>query len=270
MGQAMKAVATRGCRRAHRPALRAFRQRPLAEQPTSSTIAKWPTPAPPGDAPTPRSRSKARRRWEIQPDIVINGAPFTVAAKPKANVIEWTYITVPSGLKEDTWITSMEIRPSELAVTHHICVFFKPHTEDTQYNTPVWADRPRDEKGRTPAEEAGINGKHLPDSVLKGADGVQGCYVPGQFTQNYALFHSAKLIKAGTDVVFQLHYTPVGRDVVDRPRLGLTVAKPCGADFRHPGNLFAQRRQELRHSAQHSQLGKSAHGSRIPAGRRAG
>jgi hypothetical protein len=156
---------------------------------------------------------------------VINGAPFTVPAKPKANVIEWTYITVPSGLKEDTWITSMEIRPSELAVTHHICVFFKPHTEDTEYNTPVWADRPRDEKGRTPAENAGINGPGLPDSVLKGADGVQGCYVPGQFTQNYALFHAAKLVKAGTDIVFQLHYTPIGRDVVDRPRLGFTVAK---------------------------------------------
>jgi len=191
------------------------------------TISQWAdTGAAEGDpADAPVALKWPADGWEIQPDIVINGAPFTVSAKPKANVIEWTYITVPSGLKEDTWITSMEIRPSELAVTHHICVFFKPHTEDTQYNTPVWADRPRDEKGRTPAENAGINGPGLPDSVLKGTDGVQGCYVPGQFTQNYALFHAAKLIKAGTDIVFQLHYTPVGRDVVDRPRLGLTVAK---------------------------------------------
>jgi hypothetical protein len=191
------------------------------------TISKWAdSGAAEGDsADAPVAIKWPADGWEIQPDIVINGAPFTVPAKPKADVIEWTYITVPSGLKEDTWITSMEIRPSELAVTHHICVFFKPHAEDTQYNTPVWADRPRDEKGRTPAENAGINGPGLPDSVLKGADGVQGCYVPGQFTQNYALFHVAKLIKAGTDIVFQLHYTPIGRDVVDRPRLGFTVAK---------------------------------------------
>ena len=197
------------------------------QQSDIDTIAKWAdSGAAEGDAAdAPMAIQWPADGWEIQPDIVINGAPFTVAAKPKANVIEWTYITVPSGLKEDTWITSMEIRPSELAVTHHICVFFKPHTEDTQYNTPVWADRPRDEKGRTPAEEAGLNGKGLPDSVLKGTDGVQGCYVPGQFTQNYALFHAAKLVKAGTDIVFQLHYTPIGRDVVDRPRLGLTVAK---------------------------------------------
>ena len=197
------------------------------QQSDIDTISKWAdSGAAEGDAAdAPVAVKWPADGWEIQPDIVINGAPFTVPAKPKADVIEWTYITVPSGLTEDTWITSMEIRPSELAVTHPICVFFKPHTEDTQYGTPVWADRPRDEKGRTPAEEAGLNGKGLPDSVLKGADGVQGCYVPGQFTQNYGLFHAAKLVKANTDIVFQLHYTPIGRDVVDRPRLGLTVAK---------------------------------------------
>lgn len=197
------------------------------QQSDIDTIAKWAdTGAAEGDATdAPVAIKWPADGWEIQPDIVINGAPFTVPANPKSSVIEWNYITVPSGLKEDTWVTSMEIRPSELAVTHHICVFFKPHDPDTQYNTPVWADRPRDEKGRTSAEDSGLNGKGLPDSVLKGAGGVEGCYVPGQFTQNYALFHAAKLIKAGTDIVFQLHYTPIGREVVDRPRLGFTVAK---------------------------------------------
>jgi hypothetical protein len=134
--------------------------------------------------------------WEIQPDFIVNGPEFAVPAKPKANVIEWTYITVPSGFTEDTWITSMEIRPSEPSVTHHICVYFKPHLPDTQYNTPVWSARPRDEKGLAPAEAAGVNGRNLPESVLKGSAGPEGCYVPGQYTQDYRLFHAAKLIKA--------------------------------------------------------------------------
>jgi len=154
------------------------------------TIAQWAdSGALEGDAKdAPVAKAWPADGWEIQPDIIVNGAEFTVSAKPKANVIEWTYITVPSGIKEDTWVTSMEIRPSELAVTHHICIYFKPHTADTEYNKPVWADRPRDEKGLTPAEDAGINGKGLPESVLKGATGPEGCYVPGQFTQNYAQF----------------------------------------------------------------------------------
>ena len=191
------------------------------------TIAKWAdSGAPEGD---PKDAPAALRwpsdGWEIQPDLVVEGPAFTVPAKPKGNVVEWMYITVPGGFKEDTWITSMEIRPSALAVTHHICVYFKPHTGDTEYNKPVWAERPRDENGVAPASAAGANGRGLPPNLLKDATGPEGCYVPGQFAQNYGRFGAAKLMKAGTDIVFQLHYTPNGTEVVDRPRLGFAVAK---------------------------------------------
>ena len=163
--------------------------------------------------------------WQIQPDVVVDGQDFKVPASTKANVIEWTYFTVPSGLKEDTWVTSMEIRPSAIDVTHHICVYFKPHTPDTEYYKLVWADKPRDEKGLVGTKDAGTHGRGLPDDLLKGATGPEGCYVPGQFAQDYRQFQAAKLIKAGTDIIFQLHYTPTGKEVVDHPRLGFTVAK---------------------------------------------
>jgi hypothetical protein len=163
--------------------------------------------------------------WEIQPDLIINGPEFAVPARPKNDVIEWSYITVPSGVTKDTWITSMEIRPSEPSVTHHICVFFKPHTADVEYNKPVWYDRPRDESGSALASAAGINGRGIPQSITAGSNGIEGCYVPGQLTQDYRTHGAAKLLKAGTDVVFQVHYTPNGKDVTDRPRLGFTVAK---------------------------------------------
>jgi hypothetical protein len=197
------------------------------QQPDIDKIALWADNGAPEGNPkdAPAAVKWPEGGWEIQPDFIVNGPEFTVPAKPGANVIEWQYITVPSGIKEDTWVSSMEIRPSELAVTHHICVIFKPHSPDTQYNTPVWEEHPRDEKGLAPAEAAGVNGRNLPKSVLEGTSGVEGCYVPGQFTQDYRLFHAAKLIKAGTDIVFQLHYTPIGKEVVDRPRLGFTVAK---------------------------------------------
>ena len=163
--------------------------------------------------------------WDIQPDLTINGPSTVVPANPKNNVIEWSYITVPSGITEDTWITSMEIRPSEPAVTHHICVMFKPHTPDVKYNQPVWAARPRDEQGRALASAAGVNGRGIPESVTAGTNGIEGCYVPGQRTQDYRLHGAAKLLRAGTDIVFQVHYTPNGTEVTDRPRIGFTVAK---------------------------------------------
>ena len=190
-------------------------------------ISQWAdSGAPEGDAKdAPVAVKWPEGGWEIQPDIIVNGPETVVPAKPKANVIEWSYVIVPGNFKEDTWVTSMEIRPSELAVTHHICVYFKKHLPDTQYNTPYWSPRTRDDKGLAVAEEAGNNGKNLPKSVLEGTTGVEGCYVPGQFTQDYRVFQAAKLIKAGTDIVFQMHYTPTGKEVVDRPRLGFTVAK---------------------------------------------
>jgi hypothetical protein len=163
--------------------------------------------------------------WDIQPDIIVKGPEFVVPANPKNNVIEWVYLTVPSGITKDTWITSMEIRPSEPAVTHHICVYFRPHTPDVIYNTPIWADKPRDESGGVLASAAGLNGRGLPASITQGSNGIEGCYVPGQRTQDYRIHHAAKLFKADTDIVFQMHYTPNGKDVTDRPRIGFTVAK---------------------------------------------
>jgi hypothetical protein len=163
--------------------------------------------------------------WDIQPDLIIKGPETAVAAHPKNNVIEWSYITVPSGLTEDTWITSMQIRPSQPSVTHHICVLFKPHTPDVKYNVPYWYDRKRDQDGSAVAADAGINGRGIPDSVIDGTNGIEGCYVPGQSTQDYRIFNAGKLVKAGTDIVFQVHYTPNGQDTVDRPQIGFTVSK---------------------------------------------
>jgi hypothetical protein len=191
------------------------------------TISKW------ADAGAPEGNAKdapppvkwPANGWEIQPDIVVDGPVTFVPAHPKNNVIEWSYITVPSGITEDTWVTSMEVRPSEPQVTHHICVMFKPHTPDVEYNKPVWYDRERDETGTAVAEAAGVNGRGIPDSITAGSNGIEGCYVPGQSTQDYRIHNAAKLIKAGTDIVFQVHYTPNGKEVTDRPRIGFTVAK---------------------------------------------
>ena len=44
-------------------------------------------------------------------------------------------------------ITSIEIRPGDPSVVHHIVFYIKPHMPDTVYNRAVWYDAPRDEKG---------------------------------------------------------------------------------------------------------------------------
>ena len=98
------------------------------------TIVQWAdSGAPAGDpkdAPAPIAWPADG--WQIKPDIIVRGATFQVPAHPANNVIEWTNIVVPSGFTKDTWVTSMELKPTDTSVTHHICIVFKPHTPDVQ------------------------------------------------------------------------------------------------------------------------------------------
>jgi len=77
----------------------------------------------------------------------------------------------------------MEIRPSEPSVTHHICVYFKPHTDDGNTMSRFGPTGPATIRRALP-EAAGVNGRGIPRSVTDGSNGIEGCYVPGQRTQD--------------------------------------------------------------------------------------
>jgi hypothetical protein len=171
--------------------------------------------------------------WLVQPDYVVKGPSYDVPAK---GVLEWTNVVVPSGLTKDTWITSLEIKPSALAATHHICISFIKHMPGVKYGEPVWVDKERDENGNAIPRAKGVKNP-LPGVAGVAATereliearfnpgGVEGCYVPGLQLTDYRVFNAGKLVPANTDIVFQLHYTPTGTPVTDRPEIGFTIAK---------------------------------------------
>ena len=189
------------------------------------TIVKWAdlgAPAgDPKDAPAPIAWPADG--WQIKPDVIVRGPAFQVPAHPTQNVIEWTNIIVPSGFTKDTWVTSMELKPTDISVTHHICIVFKPHTPDVQYFTPQWFDKPRDEEG------VEIKGSPKPltarENTQNTGSGLEVCYLPGDQAADYRPYHAGKLVPAGTDIEFQVHYTPSGKDAIDVPLLGFTVSE---------------------------------------------
>jgi hypothetical protein len=166
--------------------------------------------------------------WKIKPDLVVKGPETKVPATTKNNVIEWARVAVPSGIDRDTWITSIEVRPSEPSVTHHICVHFMPHNEDVEYGKYYWNEVMRDERGveipRKKGETMQQNLEAKP--ALRDASEGEACYLPGlQSLMDYRPKGAAKLIPAGTDIVFSVHYTPNGKEVIDRPAVAFTVTK---------------------------------------------
>jgi hypothetical protein len=165
-------------------------------------IAKW------VDAGAPQGNSKEApdpiawpaEGWRIKPDHIIKGVEYKVTQK--TGIMPWLYVTVPSGFKEDTWVTSMEMRPgANPAMTHHFCVFFIPHKEGVTY-------------GEFTATTQG--------EATNGAP-FEGCYEKGQEEFDYRPQHAARLIPANSDVIFQMHYAPNGQEAIDVPQLGFTV-----------------------------------------------
>jgi mono/diheme cytochrome c family protein len=180
------------------------------------TISDWATAkAPSGDpqdAPPPLHFVDG---WNIgKPDMVVEmPKPYDI---PATGTIEYTYYVVPSGFTEDKWITAAEIRPEARALIHHVIVFVRePGSKWLKEAKPGEAYVPplvKDEK--TGREQRDTRGQ---GEFLAGyAPGLPPLTLePGQ----------AKLVKAGSDLVFQMHYTAKGMAARDQTKVGFVFAK---------------------------------------------
>ena len=177
--------------------------------------------------------------WLIQPDVIVDGPVTDVPARPKNNVVEWITVVMPTGFTKDTWLTSVQIKPEHPSVTHHICIGYVPHKPGVKYGLGVWAELARDAEGAAIPEkgptfvgrgQGGINvlsddAKAIYDEGASVGGGAQDCYLPGNTAADYRPLNAGKLIPAGYDIVFNLHYTPDGTAVADHVKVGFTVAK---------------------------------------------
>jgi hypothetical protein len=177
-----------------------------------NTLAAWAdTGAAEGrtsDAPPPQAWVDG---WNIpKPDVVIRmPEAFNVPAK---GTIEYQHVIVPTGFTEDKWIQAVELRPSNRAVVHHAIVFLR------EPGSPWLAGKPPGVVfGPANAQEALINvGGGGLDMLTTYTPGVApDVWQPGQ----------AQLVKAGTDLVFQIHYTANGTAGTDQTSIGLVFAK---------------------------------------------
>jgi hypothetical protein len=166
------------------------------------------------DMPAPMNFTEG---WGIpKPDVVLQlPKPFPV---PESGMVEYQYVIVPTGFSKDTWVQAAEVRPTERAVVHHIIAFVRePGSNYFKDQKPgVFFEAPpakTDEKTDTSA---------LPSDFLVG-------YAPGQPAEILQP-GQGKLIKAGSDIVFEVHYTPNGKAVMDQTKLGLVLARETPKD----------------------------------------
>jgi hypothetical protein len=178
-----------------------------------STIVAWATAgAPegdPADMPPPQNWVEG---WGIpKPDVVFElPHPFPV---PASGMVEYQYVIEPTGFTKDTWVQAAEVRPTDRAVVHHIIAFVRePGSNYFKGQKPgVFFEAP------PPKQDEKNDSSALPSDFLVG-------YAPGQPAEILEP-GQAKLIKAGSDIVFEVHYTPNGKATTDQTRLGIILAK---------------------------------------------
>jgi hypothetical protein len=173
------------------------------------TLVKWAdSGAPegdPNDAPKP---VRFLEGWNIgTPDLVVE-MPNEIDV-PAKGTIEYTYYVMPTGFTEDKWVRMSEVRPGNRRVVHHVIAFVRePGSNWLKEAKPGVPYVPK--KG-TPDSENAFGGQWLvgyaPGTIPDELD-------PGQ----------ARLIKAGSDIILQLHYTADGKPEKDRTKVGFIFA----------------------------------------------
>jgi mono/diheme cytochrome c family protein len=152
-----------------------------------------------GDAKAPAPPQFDDGGWAIgKPDLVIE-LPKDEAI-PADGVVDYRYVLVDPKLTEDHWVQAVEIRPTATSATHHVLALYIP-------------------PGHGPIEQ--LSG--LRDGTLVGA-GYFGVQVPGCRPNVYPP-GTGKHLEKGARFLCQLHYTPTGKAMTDRTRIGFVFCK---------------------------------------------
>jgi hypothetical protein len=163
-----------------------------------------------GDAPPPRQWTPG---WLIPHPGAVLKMPKPVAI-PDHGDVDYTYEIVPTNFTEDRWVQFSEIRPSSRESVHHAVVYVRPPNSNWLKHAPIGvpftgADMP--------------SGQDRNDTHFTTAD-ILLVYAPGSAPDNWPE-GSAKLIPAGSDLVFQMHYMTHGHAATDQSTVGLVFSK---------------------------------------------
>ena len=166
------------------------------------TIVEWIDAGAPveGDVDPLTETTYSTSEWvHGEPDMIIEVPPQEIPAfgTMGPNAIPYRYTSVDLGLTEDKWLRGSQFLPSEPTVMHHML---------NTVNIP----------GERNGNLLGAQGEGQGDMNYA----TISAYVPGG-DPDYYDENTGGLLRAGSIVNLQLHYTPDGTARTDRARIGL-------------------------------------------------
>lgn len=114
--------------------------------------------------------------------VAMREQPYNV---PANGTVDYQYFVVDPKLTDDCWVSAAQVIPGNAACVHHAIVFIRP-PDDRDFNGIGWLT----------------------------------AYVPGQRATQFPPGY-ARRVPAGSKFVFQMHYTPNGREQSDLTQIGI-------------------------------------------------
>jgi hypothetical protein len=244
-----------------------FRNGPKITDEDIRTLAAWADAgAPEGNAADKPAARVFANGWRSQPDVIVSmPQPFQVAAQG-AGVIR-TFL-VPNPFQADTWVTSIEVRPGDASVVHHVIVQSVDPKREEAMQATLFAGGGEvlfsalNSKGFSGFDGFGGFGDDGGESIYNGIPAIfskleelktglgafttmETVYAPGTSPIDFRYTDSAKLMKGGGQLRLEVHYTPNGKVTQDQTRVGFTLAKSAPAKrfvFMAPEHLVDTRK----------------------------
>ncbi|HEY2357935.1 MAG TPA: redoxin domain-containing protein [Phenylobacterium sp.] len=144
-----------------------------------------------GTDPLLANASKRAPDWPTdlgKPDVIVDLPAFKV---PASGLVEYQNQVVPNPFTQDTWLKAIAMKPGDRRVLHHVV------------------------------------SNHIPDPNQPAATipgGSVGSYTPGAQPQVMA-DNSGAPVPAGGKLHFQMHYTTMGKETVDKTEVGFYTLK---------------------------------------------
>ncbi len=157
------------------------------------TVVSWiDAGMPQGDAGELPKPTEWHEGWNIgKPDMVFSmSEEFEV---PADGVIPYKFFPIKTNFEEDRWVKAAELKAGEPSVVHHLVVYM-----------------------RVPGQKGLVAADGTASVLTAWAPGVPPLVCPPD---------TALRIPKGTQLTFQLHYTPIGKPVKDRSSIGIVFAK---------------------------------------------
>jgi hypothetical protein len=210
-------------------------------QAEKDTIIKWANgKAPQGDPKDLPPIPKYTDGWTIgQPDLVVTMAEDYKL--PADGFVEYEYFEIQTTLTEDKWIQAVEVRPGNRAVVHHVIVSARPPKPERRpggFRPAAGMDIPAGQSGGPDEPEGGpkrVRGVNRFPRPERGGAFI-GAFAPGFSSLTFDP-GTALLLRAGSTIIMQMHYTTNSTDAVDRSKVGFIFAKEAPTEEMRFANM---------------------------------